>query len=210
MLDLMYLTIMKLTAVMAMTMFLMRTEIMKEAKTCAMMPMMLASLVMVTMVMVTTVMALLTILVAMTAMMLVTHLTVMTLLVKEKKKGKTVQQSMGGGDNNCGLDGPNHNETNSGDGNDNVLGGNRKNKEAKMLAMRTTLLARLVMVTMVMVTTVMALLTILVAMTAMMLLTHLTVVMLLVKSTVSVALVLLQDLQEKVPLEPYLLASIDQ
>ncbi len=32
MLDLMYLTIMKLTAVMAMTMFLIRTEIMKEAK----------------------------------------------------------------------------------------------------------------------------------------------------------------------------------
>ncbi len=32
MLDLMYLTIMKLTAVMAMTMFLMRTEIMKEAR----------------------------------------------------------------------------------------------------------------------------------------------------------------------------------
>ncbi len=55
MLDLMYLTIMKLTAVMAMTMFLMRTEIMKEAMTFAMTPKMLASLVMVTMVMVTTV-----------------------------------------------------------------------------------------------------------------------------------------------------------
>ena len=61
---------------MAMAMFLMRTEIMKETKTFAMMPTMLASLVMVKMVMVTTVMALLTILVAMTAMMLVTHLTV--------------------------------------------------------------------------------------------------------------------------------------
>ena len=105
-------------------------------------------------------------------MMLVTHLTVMTLLVK-KKKGKTVQQSKGGGDNNCGLDGPNHNETNSSDGNDNVLGGNRKKKEAKTFAMTTVFLARLVMVTMVMVTTVMALLTILVALTAMMLLTHL-------------------------------------
>jgi hypothetical protein len=88
MLDLMYLTIMKLTAVMAMMMFLMRAEIMKEAMTFAMMPTMLASLVMVTMVMVTTVMALLTILVAMTAMMLVTHLTVVMLLVKEKRKGK--------------------------------------------------------------------------------------------------------------------------
>jgi hypothetical protein len=95
---------------------------------------------------------------------------------ERKKKGKTVKQCKGGGDNNCGLDGPNHNETNnSGDGNDNVLGGNRKKKEAKMLAMTAMLLARLVMVTMVMVTTVMALLTILVAMTAMMLLTLLTV-----------------------------------
>jgi hypothetical protein len=49
----------------------------------------------------------------------------MTLSMKEKK-GKTVQHSKGGGDDNCGLDGANHNETNSGDGNDNVLGGNRK------------------------------------------------------------------------------------
>ncbi len=65
----------------------------------------------------------------------------MTLSVKEKKKVKTVQQSKGGGDNNCGLDGPNRNETNSGDGNDNVLGGNRKKKEAKTLVMTTTLLA---------------------------------------------------------------------
>ncbi len=64
MLDLMYLTIMKLTAVMAITMFLMRTEIMKEAMTFAMTPTMLASLVMVTMVMVTTVMVLLIIMVA--------------------------------------------------------------------------------------------------------------------------------------------------
>ncbi len=84
---------------------------------------------------------------------------------------KTVQQSKGGGDNKCGLDGPNHNETNIGDGNDNVLGGNRKKKEAKMLAMTPMLLASLLMVTMVMVTTVMALLTVLVAMTAMMLVT---------------------------------------
>ncbi len=82
------------------------------------------------------------------------------------------------------------------------LVGTEKKKEAKTLAMTTTLLARLVMMTMVMVTTGMALLTILVAMTAMMLLTHLTVVTLSVKSTVSVALVLLQDLPEKVPLKP--------
>jgi hypothetical protein len=79
---------MKLTAVMAMTMFLMRTEIMKEAKTFVMTPTMLASFVMLTMVMVTTVMALLTILVAVTAVMLVTHLTVMMPLVKEKREGK--------------------------------------------------------------------------------------------------------------------------
>jgi hypothetical protein len=76
----------KLTLVMAMTMFWMRTEIMKEAKMLAMMPMLLVSLLMVTMVMVTTVMALLTVMVDMTAMMLVTHLPVMMLLVKEKRK----------------------------------------------------------------------------------------------------------------------------
>ncbi len=53
------------------------------------------------------------------------------LSVKGKKKRKTVQQSKGGGDDNCGLDGPNHNETNSGDGNDDVLGGNRKKEGGK-------------------------------------------------------------------------------
>jgi hypothetical protein len=100
---------------------------------------------------------------------------------ERKKKGKTVQQSKGGGDNNCGLDGPNHNETNSGDGNDDVLGGNGKKKEANMLAMTPMLLANLLMVTMVMVTTVMALLTVLVAMTAIMLVTRLSVVTLSVK-----------------------------
>ncbi len=82
----MYPSILKLTAVMAMTMFWMRTEIMKEAKTLAMTPMLLASLLMVTMVMVTTVMALLTVMVAMTVMILVTHLPVVMLLVKEKRK----------------------------------------------------------------------------------------------------------------------------
>ncbi len=82
----MYVTIMKLTAVMAMTMFWIRTEIMKEATTLAMIPMLLASLLMVMMVMVTTVMALLTVMVALTAIMLVTHLSVVTLLVKEKSK----------------------------------------------------------------------------------------------------------------------------
>ncbi len=46
------------------------------------------------------------------------------------KKGKIVQQSKVEGDNNCGLHGPNHNETNNGDGYDNVLGGNRKKKDA--------------------------------------------------------------------------------
>ena len=82
----MYLTIMKLTAVMAMAMFLMRTEIMKEAKTFSMTLTTLASLVMMTMEMVRTVMELLTVMAAMTAMMLFTHLTVVTLLVKEKRK----------------------------------------------------------------------------------------------------------------------------
>jgi hypothetical protein len=80
--DLMDLTIMKLTAAMAITMFLVGTEKKKEAKMFEMTTIMLARLVMVTMVMVTTVMALSTILVALTAMMLLTHLTVVMLLVK--------------------------------------------------------------------------------------------------------------------------------
>jgi hypothetical protein len=37
---------------------------------------------------------------------------------ERKNKVKTGQQSMGGGDHNVGLDVPNHNETYSGDGND--------------------------------------------------------------------------------------------
>jgi hypothetical protein len=92
--------------------------------------------------------------------------------------GKSCDGDNGDGDNSDGIvnniggndssDGPNHNETISGNGNDNVLGGNRK-KEAKTFAMTIMLLVRLVMVTMVMVTTVIALLTILVALTAMML-----------------------------------------
>ncbi len=82
----MYLTIQKLTAVMAMIMVWMRTEIIEEAKTLAMTPILLASLPMVTMVMVTTVMALLTVLVAMTAIMLVAQQSVVTLSVKEKRK----------------------------------------------------------------------------------------------------------------------------
>ena len=48
-----------------------------------------------------------------------------------KKKQKTGQQSKGGGDDNVGLDGPNHNETNSGDGNEDVLDENRKNEGGK-------------------------------------------------------------------------------
>ncbi len=74
-----------------------------------------------------------------------------------------------------GLDVPNNNETNSGDGNEDILDENRNNEGGPML------LASLVMVTMVMVTTVMALLTVLVATTAIMLATHLSVVTLLVK-----------------------------
>ena len=45
-----------------------------------------------------------------------------------KKKGKIGQQSKGGGDDNVGLDVPNHNETNCGDSNDNVLDENRNNE----------------------------------------------------------------------------------
>ncbi len=45
-----------------------------------------------------------------------------------KKKGKAGQQSKGGGDNNVGLDVPNHDKTNSGDGNDDVLDGSRNNE----------------------------------------------------------------------------------
>jgi hypothetical protein len=166
---------------MAMTMFLVGTEKKKEAKTFAMMTMLLARLVMVTMAMVTTVMALLTILVALTAMIVnppdsgdavgeVNRVSDANDVGKScdgdngdgdnsdgivnniggndsndvgnppdrddavgerKKKGKRVQQSKGGGDDNCGLDGPNHNETNSGDGNDNFLGGNRKKEGGK-------------------------------------------------------------------------------
>jgi hypothetical protein len=47
------------------------------------------------------------------------------------KNGKTVQQSKGGGDDNVRLDGSHHKETNSGDGYDNVLGGNRKKEGGK-------------------------------------------------------------------------------
>ena len=45
-----------------------------------------------------------------------------------KKKGKTGQQSMGGGDDNVGIAVPNNNETISGDGNDNVMDENRNNE----------------------------------------------------------------------------------
>ncbi len=38
-----------------------------------------------------------------------------------KKKGNTGQQPMGGGDDNVGTAAPNNPETNSGNGNDNVL-----------------------------------------------------------------------------------------
>ncbi len=44
---------------------------------------------------------------------------------------KTGQQSKGGCDDNLGLDVPNNNETNSGDGNDNVLDENRNNEGGK-------------------------------------------------------------------------------
>ncbi len=44
---------------------------------------------------------------------------------------KTGQQFKGGGDDNVGLDVPNHNVTYSGDGNDNVLDENRNNEGGK-------------------------------------------------------------------------------
>ncbi len=48
-----------------------------------------------------------------------------------KKKVKTGQQSKGRGDDNVGVDVPNHNETYSGDGNDNDLDENRSNEADK-------------------------------------------------------------------------------
>jgi hypothetical protein len=48
-----------------------------------------------------------------------------------KKKGKTGQQSMGGGDDNVGIAVPYNNNTNRGDGNDNVLDENRNNEGGK-------------------------------------------------------------------------------
>ena len=50
---------------------------------------------------------------------------------KRKKKVKTEMQSKGGGDNNVGVNGPNHDDTNSGDGYDNVLDENRNNEGGK-------------------------------------------------------------------------------
>ncbi len=50
---------------------------------------------------------------------------------ERKKKVKTGQQFQGGGDDNVGLDVPNHNVIYSGDGNDNVLDENRNNEGGK-------------------------------------------------------------------------------
>ncbi len=52
---------------------------------------------------------------------------------ERKKEVKTGQQSMGGGDDNVGLDVPNHNETYSGDGNDDDLDENRSNEGVKVI-----------------------------------------------------------------------------
>jgi hypothetical protein len=52
---------------------------------------------------------------------------------ERKKKVKTGQQSKGGVDNNVGDDVPNHNETYSGDGNDNDLDENRSNEGVKVV-----------------------------------------------------------------------------
>ncbi len=51
----------------------------------------------------------------------------------KKKKVKTGQQSKGEGDKNVGDDVPNHNETYSGDGNDNDLDENRSNEGVKVI-----------------------------------------------------------------------------
>jgi hypothetical protein len=48
-----------------------------------------------------------------------------------KKKGKTGQQSMGGGDDNVWIAVPNNNETKSCNGNDDVMDENRNNEEGK-------------------------------------------------------------------------------
>jgi hypothetical protein len=50
---------------------------------------------------------------------------------KRKKKVKKRQHSKRGGDNNVGLDVPNHSETYSSDGNDNDLDENRSNEGGK-------------------------------------------------------------------------------
>ncbi len=52
---------------------------------------------------------------------------------ERKKKVRKGLQSKGGGDDNVGVDGPNHDDTNSGDGNDNVLDDNRNNDGGKVV-----------------------------------------------------------------------------
>jgi hypothetical protein len=52
-------------------------------------------------------------------------------VIERQKKVKTGQQSKGGGDDNLGLDVPINNETNIGDGNDDVLDENRNNEGGK-------------------------------------------------------------------------------
>jgi hypothetical protein len=52
---------------------------------------------------------------------------------ERKKKVKTGQKSKGGGDDNVGVDGPNHDDTNSGDDYDNVLDDNRNNDGGKVV-----------------------------------------------------------------------------
>ncbi len=53
------------------------------------------------------------------------------LLVKVKKKVKTGLKSKGGCDDNVGVDGPNHDNTNSGDGYDHVVDENRNDNGGK-------------------------------------------------------------------------------
>jgi hypothetical protein len=52
---------------------------------------------------------------------------------ERKKKVRKGLQSKGGGDNNVGVDGPNHDDTNSSDGNDNVLDDNSNNDGGKVV-----------------------------------------------------------------------------
>ncbi len=61
---------------------------------------------------------------------------------ERNKKVKTGQQSKGGGDDNIGLDVPNHNEIYSGDGKDDDLDENRSNEGVKVICNDTNVVGK--------------------------------------------------------------------